>query len=208
MQFDVHNLEGKKVETVELNDSIFNIEPNSELIASVVQWRTSQKYPFRAKTLNRSEVKGTTQKYGRQKGGGGARHGSKKANIFRSGGMAHSLKGDRSVKSLSRKAKKLGMIHALSSKMKDKNIILIDDLKAKEAKTSKIKKHLENLSIKSAFIVEGEAVDSNFALSIRNLKDVKFTASEGINVYDIIKYEKLILSKNALSSIEKKVLSQ
>jgi large subunit ribosomal protein L4 len=122
--------------------------------------------------------------------------------------MAHSLKGDRSVKSLSRKAKKLGMIHALSSKMKDKNIILIDDLKAKEAKTSKIKKHLENLSIKSAFIVEGEVVDSNFALSIRNLKDVKFTASEGINVYDIIKYEKLVLSKNALSSIEKKVLSQ
>ena len=207
MQLDVHTLEGKKIETLELNDSIFNLEPNSEIIASVVQWRTSQKYPFRAKTLNRSEVKGTTQKYGRQKGGGGARHGSKKANIFRSGGMAHSLKGDRSTKNLSRKAKKLGLIHALSSKMKEKNIILIDDLKAKEVKTSQIKKHFNKLSIKSAFIIEGDSVDSNFALSVRNLKDIKLTTSEGINVYDIIKYEKLVFSKSAISRIEKKVLA-
>ena len=208
MNLETYNINGEKSGSVDLSDLIYALEPNAELISTLVDWHKSNVVQSRPTTKNRSEVKGTTQKYGRQKGGGGARHGSKKANIFRSGGMAHSLKGDRSVKSLSRKAKKLGMIHALSSKMKDKNIILIDDLKAKEAKTSKIKKHLENLSIKSAFIVEGEAVDSNFALSIRNLKDVKFTASEGINVYDIIKYEKLVLSKNALSSIEKKVLSQ
>ena len=207
MLVDVHNLDGKKIETLELNDAIFNLVPNSELIASVVQWRTSQKYPFRAKTLNRSEVKGTTKKLGNQKGGGGARHGSKKANIFRSGGMAHSLKGDRSVKNLSRKAKKLGLMHALSSKMKNNNIILIDDLKVKEVKTSVLRKHLEKLDIKSAFIIEGETPDNNFALSIRNLKDVKYSTSDGVNVFDIIKYEKLIMSKEAVMSIEKKVLS-
>ena len=207
MLVDVHNLDGKKIETLELNDAVFNLEPNSELIASVVQWRASQKYPFRAKTLNRSEVKGTTQRVGKQKGGGTARHGSKKANIFRSGGMAHSLKGDRAVKNLSRKAKKLGLIHALSSKMKDNNIILIDDLKIKEVKTSFLKKQLEKLNIKSAFIIESEKPDNNFALSSRNLKEVKYTTTDGVNVFDIIKYEKLVMSKDAVMSIEKKALS-
>ena len=208
MIVDVHNVDGKKIETLELNDAVFNLEPNSELISAVVQWRASQKYPFRAKTLNRSEVKGTTQRVGKQKGGGTARHGSKKANIFRSGGMAHSLKGDRSVKSLSRKAKKLGLKHALSSKMKDNNIILIDDLKVKEIKTSTLKKHFEKLNIKSAFIIEGNEIDNNFALSSRNLKTVKYTTSEGVNVYDIIKYEKLVMSKDAVMSLEKKALSE
>ncbi len=121
--------------------------------------------------------------------------------------MAHSLKGDRSVKNLSRKAKKLGLMHALSSKMKDNNIILIDDLNVKEVKTSVLRKHLEKLNIKSAFIIEGETPDNNFALSIRNLKEVKYSTSDGVNVFDIIKYEKLVMSKEAVMSIEKKVLS-
>jgi large subunit ribosomal protein L4 len=111
------------------------------------------------------------------------------------------------VKNLSRKAKKLGLIHALSSKMKDNNIILIDDLKSKEVKTSSLRKQLEKLNIKSAFIVEGEAPDNNFALSSRNLKKIKYSTADGINVFDIIKYEKLVMSKDAVISIEKKALS-
>ncbi len=123
------------------------------------------------------------------------------------GNWAHSLKGDRAVKNLSRKAKKLGLIHALSSKMKDNNIILIDDLKIKEVKTSSLKKQLEKLNIKSAFIIESEKPDNNFALSSRNLKEVKYTTTDGVNVFDIIKYEKLVMSKDAVMSIEKKALS-
>ena len=91
--------------------------------------------------------------------------------------------------------------------MKDNNIILIDDLKIKEVKTSSLKKQLEKLNIKSAFIIEGEKPDNNFALSSRNLKEVKYTTTDGVNVFDIIKYEKLVMSKDAVMSIEKKALS-
>ena len=95
MQVELNKMNGKSTESMELNDTIFNLKPDFSVISSLVRWNESNKKPQRARTKNRSEVTGTTQKLGRQKGGGGARHGSKKANIFRSGGMAHNLRGVR-----------------------------------------------------------------------------------------------------------------
>ena len=206
MDIDTYKLDGKKSGTASLNDSIFNLDPDMSIISALVLWSESNQKPLRARTKNRSEVKGTTQKYGRQKGGGGARHGSKKANIFRSGGMAHNLRGERSAKKLSKKFKLLALRHVLSSKMKNKEIVLYEELNLKEAKTKTLLQNLTKLNISSALIVEGENPDKNFALASRNLKNIKFTNADGFSVLDLLKYNKLVMSIDAISCVEKRIL--
>ena len=135
MQLELNKMNGKSTESMELNEAIFNLKPDFSVISSLVRWNESNKKPQRARTKNRSEVAGTTQKLGRQKGGGGARHGSKKANIFRSGGMAHNLRGVRSLKKLPKRLRNLAVKHILSEKVKCNDLILIDELKIAEPKT-------------------------------------------------------------------------
>ena len=207
MDIETYKLDGKKSGTASLNDSIFSLDPDMSIISALVQWSESNQKPLRARTKNRSEVKGTTQKYGRQKGGGGARHGSKKANIFRSGGMAHNLRGERSVKKLSKKFKLLALKHVLSSKMKNKEIVLYDELSLKEPKTKTLQQNLVKLNISSALIIEGVKLDKNFALASRNIKNVKFTNANGFSALDLLRYNKLVMSIDAISNIEKRILS-
>ena len=207
MDIETYKLDGKKSGTAKLDDSIFCLDPDISIISALVQWSESNQKPLRARTKNRSEVKGTTQKYGRQKGGGGARHGSKKANIFRSGGMAHNLRGERTEKHLPKKLKILALKHVLSSKMKNKEIILYDELILKEPKTKILEQNLSKLDISSALILEGDRPDKNFALASRNIKNIKFTNVNGFNALDLLKYKKLVMSIDALSNIEKRVLS-
>ena len=205
MDIETYKLDGKKSGTVKLDDSIFCLDPDTSIISALVQWCEANQKPLRARTKNRSEVKGTTQKYGRQKGGGGARHGSKKANIFRSGGMAHNLRGERSVKHLSKKFKLLALKHVLSSKMNQKEIILYDELNLKEPKTKNLKKNLSKLNISSALIIEGDKPDKNFALASRNLKNIKFTNASGFSPLDLLKYNYFIMSIDAVSNLEKRL---
>ena len=207
MNIDAYKINGQKSGTVTLNDSIFSLEPDKAVISALVDWHKSNIIKSRPTTKNRSEVKGTTQKYGRQKGGGGARHGSKKANIFRSGGMAHNLRGDRTVKHLPKKLKILGLKHVLSSKLKNNEIMVFDDLKMKEAKTKVLKDVFGKLNISSALIIEGDTHDQNFLLSSRNIKSIKYTNTLSLNALDIMKYEKFIMSKAAIESIEKRLLA-
>jgi large subunit ribosomal protein L4 len=154
---------------------------------------------------NRSEVKGTTQKYGRQKGGGGARHGSKKANIFRSGGMAHNLRGKRSSQSLPKKIKILGLKYVLSTKLKNNQIVVFDDFKMTEAKTKTLMGVFNKLNISSALVIEAQKHDENFVLSSRNIKSIKYSNTLGINALDILKYEKFVMSKDAANEIQKRL---
>ena len=206
MDIETYKLDGNKSGTASLNDSIFSLDPDMSIISALVQWSESNQKPLRARTKNRSEVKGTTQKYGRQKGGGGARHGSKKANIFRSGGMAHNLRGERSAKQLSKKFKAIALRHVLSSKMKNKEVILYDKLVLKEPKTKTLQENLSKLNISSALIVEGDSPDNNFVLATRNLKYVKFTSANGFSALDVLKYNKFVMSKDAISNVEKRIL--
>ena len=206
MDIETYKLDGKKSGTTKLDDSIFCLDPDISIISALVQWSESNQKPLRARTKNRSEVKGTTQKFGRQKGGGGARHGSKKANIFRSGGMAHNLRGERTEKHLPKRFKILALKHVLSSKMKNKEIILYDELILKEPKTKTLEQNLKKLNISSALIVEGDKPDKNFALASRNLKNIKFTNSNGFSALDLLKYNKFIMSISALSNVEKRIL--
>ena len=206
MDIETYQIDGKKSGIASLSDSIFSLEPDVSIMSALVQWSESNQKPLRARTKNRSEVKGTTQKYGRQKGGGGARHGSKKANIFRSGGMAHNLRGERSAKQLSKKFKAIALRHVLSSKMKNKEVILYDKLVLKEPKTKTLQENLSKLNISSALIVEGDSPDNNFMLATRNLKYVKFTSANGFSALDVLKYNKFVMSKDAISNVEKRIL--
>ncbi len=206
MDIETYQIDGKKSGIASLSDSIFSLEPDVSIMSALVQWSESNQKPLRARTKNRSEVKGTTQKYGRQKGGGGARHGSKKANIFRSGGMAHNLRGERSAKQLSKKFKAIALRHVLSSKMKNKEVILYDKLVLKEPKTKTLQENLSKLNISSALIVEGDSPDNNFVLATRNLKYVKFTSANGFSALDVLKYNKFVMSKDAISNLEKRIL--
>jgi large subunit ribosomal protein L4 len=206
MDIETYQIDGKKSGIASLSDSIFSLEPDVSIMSALVQWSESNQKPLRARTKNRSEVKGTTQKYGRQKGGGGARHGSKKANIFRSGGMAHNLRGERSAKQLSKKFKAIALRHVLSSKMKNKEVILYDKLVLKEPKTKTLQENLSKLNISSALIVEGDSPDNNFVLATRNLKYVKFTNANEFSALDVLKYNKFVMSKDAISNVEKRIL--
>ena len=206
MDIETYQIDGKKSGIASLSDSIFSLEPDVSIMSALVQWSESNQKPLRARTKNRSEVKGTTQKYGRQKGGGGARHGSKKANIFRSGGMAHNLRGERSAKQLSKKFKAIALRHVLSSKMKNKEVILYDKLVLEEPKTKTLQENLSKLNISSALIVEGDSPDNNFVLATRNLKYVKFTSANSFSALDVLKYNKFVMSKDAISNVEKRIL--
>ena len=155
MNIDTFKLNGEKSGSIDLSDNIFALDPNSEIISTLVDWHKSNVIQSRPTTKNRSEVKGTTQKYGRQKGGGGARHGSKKANIFRSGGMAHNLRGVRSLKKLPKRLRNMAVKHILSEKVKCKDLILIDELKISEPKTKILKSYLDKQKINSALLLEG-----------------------------------------------------
>jgi len=206
MDIEMYQIDGQKSGTTSLNDSIFSLDPDVSIMSALVEWSLSNQKPLRARTKNRSEVKGTTQKYGRQKGGGGARHGSKKANIFRSGGMAHNLRGERTYKHLSKKFKTIALRHILSSKMKNKEVILYDQLSLKEPKTKILQINLSKLKISSALIIEGDSPDKNFALATRNLKNIKFTTANDFNVLDVLKYNKFVMSKDAIANVEKRIL--
>ena len=207
MNIDTYKIDGNKSGTIDLNDSIFAVNPDEKIISALVEWHKSNIVKSRPTTKNRSEVKGTTQKYGRQKGGGGARHGSKKANIFRSGGMAHNLRGDRVQKHLPKKMKVLALKHLLSSKLKNNEIMIFDDLKIKEPKTKILRSLFSKLNISSALVIEGGEYDNNFVLSSRNIKSIKYSDTNGLNAIDIMKHEKFIMSKDAVTAIEKRLLA-
>ena len=205
MNIDTFKINGEKSGSIDLSDNIFALDPNLEIISTLVDWHKSNVIQSRPTTKNRSEVKGTTQKYGRQKGGGGARHGSKKANIFRSGGMAHNLRGKRSSQRKTKKFKSLALKHVLSSKLKNNEIVVFDDFKMTEIKTKNIKNVFDKLNIKSALVIEAQNHDENFILSSRNIKSIKYSNTLGVNAIDILKYEKFVMSKEAVSEIEKRL---
>ena len=206
MNLETYNINGEKSGSIDLLDSIYALEPNAEVISTLVDWHKSNVIQSRPTTKNRSEVKGSTQKYGRQKGGGGARHGSKKANIFRSGGMAHNLRGKRSSQSLPKKFKILALKHVLSSKLKNNEIVVFDNFKMSEVKTKIVKNLFSKLNISSALVIESQNHDENFILSSRNIKSIKYANTLGINALDILKYKKFVMSKDAVNEIQKRLL--
>ena len=208
MKHDIINLDSKKVGTVELNKDIFSVPIRKDILQDVVNWQLSNRRQGTHKVKQRSEIVGTTAKAFKQKGTGKARRGNLKTNILRGGGVTHGpVLGDHKKK-LPKKIRKLGLKTALSVKEKEKKIIVIDNLSISKVSTKEISKKLKKLKIKSALIIDSSSNknEKSFRQSILNISNVNFMPVEGMNVYDILKFNNLIISKDALVEVEKKLI--
>ena len=203
MKTKVLNLDNKASGEIELKDDIFGLEPRADLIQRVVVWQLAKRRAGTHKILTRAEVNRTKKKTGPQKGSGGARHGARSAPLFVGGARAMGPVNHSHEFDLPKKVRALGLKHALSSKAKDGNIVVLDEAKAKEVKTNDLAKRFGKMGFKSALVVDGE-FDKNFHLSARNLSHVSLLPASGINVYDIMRSEKLVLTKAALQAIEER----
>jgi large subunit ribosomal protein L4 len=204
MKTQVLNLENQANGEIELVDSIFGLEPRPDLIQRVIVWQLAKRRSGTHKILTRGEVNRTKKKYGNQKGGGGARHGQRSAPLFVGGAKAmgpvpHSHEFD-----LPKKVRALGLKHALSAKAKAGAIVVLDEAKTAAAKTGLLAKKLAALGAVKALVVDGE-FDANFALSARNIADVSLLQTAGLNVYDIVRSEKLVLTAAAVKAIEERL---
>lgn len=202
MKTKVLNLDNKAAGDVELNDAIFGLEPRQDLIQRVVVWQLAKRRSGQHKVLTRGEINRTKHKLGKQKGGGTARHGARSAPLFVGGAKAMGPVSHSHEFDLPKKIKALGLRHALSSKAKAGSIVVLDEAKSKEAKTGTLAKQFGKMNLGNrALVIDGE-FDKNFQLSARNLADVALLPVVGINVYDIMKSDKLVLTTAAIKVIE------
>jgi len=204
MKTKVLNLDNKAAGEVELKDEIFGLEPRADLIQRVVVWQLAKRRSGQHKTLTRAQINRTKHKLGKQKGGGVARHGARSAPQFVGGGRAmgpvvHSHEFD-----LPKKVRALGLRHALSSKAKAGEIVVLDEAKSAAIKTGVLAKQFGGLGVEKALIVDGE-FDNNFAMSARNINHVSLLPAKGLNVYDIMRAGKLVLTKAAIAAIEERL---
>ncbi|WP_422022839.1 50S ribosomal protein L4 [Roseibium sp.] len=204
MELQVKTLEGGAAGSITVSDEIFGLEPRTDLIHRVVRWQLAKRQAGTHKTLGRSEVTGSTKKFVRQKGSGGARHGNKKAPQFRGGGRAFGPVVRDHGHDLPKKVRVLGLKHALSAKAKADSIVVVEDAKAAEAKTKALKSQLTKLGLTSALVIDGAEVDNNFALASRNIPHLDVLPVQGINVYDILRANTLVLTKAAVSALEER----
>jgi large subunit ribosomal protein L4 len=204
MKADVTTLGAKASGSVDLDEAVFGIEARADILQRMVTYQLARRQAGTHKTKQRSEIAGTTKKFGRQKGGGGARHGNRKSNIFIGGGKSHGPVVRSHAIDLPKKIRALALKMALSSKTANEQLIVLEDAKSKDGKTGGLRKQLEKLGINNALIIGGSELDDNFARAARNIAQIDVLPAQGINVYDILRREKLVLTKAALSSLEER----
>ncbi len=202
MELKIMSLEGEGSGSVTLSDAIFGLKPRADLIQRCVVWQLAKRRAGTHDVKNRSEINRTGKKMYRQKGTGSARHGPAKVNLFRGGGRSFGPTPRSHEIGLPKKVRALALRHALSAKAKDGGIIVLDKASVKEAKTAALQKNLVKLGLTSALIIDGAAVDANFALAARNIPDIDVLPVQGINVYDILRRQKLVLTKAAVEALE------
>ncbi len=202
MKADVTTLDAKKAGTVELSDEVFGLEPRADLLHRMVRYQLAKRRGGTVSVQDRSEVTATTAKLFRQKGTGRARHGSRKAPLFRGGGKAHGPKPRSHAIELPKKVRALALRHALSSKAKAETLVVLENCEIKEGKTKALKERFGKLGFGSVLIVDGAVVEDSFARAARNIPHVDVLPVQGINVYDILRHEKLVLTKAALEALE------
>ena len=203
MKTSVIKLDGKKVGDINIDESIFNIEPRIDLISRVVNWQLSKKRVGSHSVLSRSEISLTKSKAFKQKGTGRARRGANSVVQFRGGGVVHGPVIRSHQHKLNKKVRKLGLKSILSSKFRDNNLIVLEKLES-DGKTSSLKKNFDKLKINSCCIINDESSDK-FERAISNIPNTKLLPHVGINVYDIIKYTKLLITKEALKKLEERL---
>ncbi|AJY47430.1 50S ribosomal protein L4 [Martelella endophytica] len=204
MDLTVKTLEGKDAGTLSLKEEIFGLEPREDILARMVRYQLALKRQGSHKVKGRSEIARTGSKMYKQKGTGNARHHSARAPQFRGGGRAHGPVVRDHAHDLPKKLRALALKHALSTKAKSENLIIIDDLVASEAKTKGLLAKFAGLGLDNALIIGGSEVDGNFKLAARNIPNIDVLPVQGINVYDILRRGKLVLSKAAVEALEER----
>ena len=202
MDLKVTTLDGKEAGSVTLNKDIFGLEPRKDLIQRCVVWQLAKRRAGTHAVKNRAEINRTGKKSVAQKGSGGARHGSMRANLFRGGGRSFGPHPRSHAIDLPKKVRALALRHALSAKAKDGGIVVVDALSAAEAKTKTLSAQFEKLGLANALFIGGDTIEENFGRAARNIPNVDVLPIQGINVYDILRRQKLVLTKAAVEALE------
>jgi len=202
MDMKITTLEGKEAGSVSLSKDIFGLEPRTDLIQRCVNWQLAKRQSGTHKAKDRSEIWRTGKKMYAQKGTGGARHGSARVPQFRGGGRAFGPVVRSHATDLPKKVRALALRHALSAKAKDGGLIVIDNAQVKDAKTKALVGHFSGLGLTNALIIDGAEVHAGFATAARNIPNIDVLPIQGINVYDILRRQKLVLTKAAVDALE------
>jgi len=205
MKATVITLTGESVGSIDLKDEIYGLEPRADLIHRMVTYQLAKRRAGTHRAKERGEVNGSTRKIVKQKGSGGARHGNRKAPQFRGGGKAHGPKVRSHEFDLNKKVRKLALIHALSAKAKDEGILVLDAAMLTDSKTKGLVAAISKLGLSSVLFIDGPELDQNFKLAARNIPNVDVLPTDGINVYDILRRTKLVLTKAAVAQLEERL---
>ena len=202
MKLDVIKLDGKSGGSIELSDAIFGIsEIRGDILARCVNWQLSKRRVGSHKVQTRNENSRTGKKMYKQKGTGGARHGSRRAPQFVGGSRAFGPVVRSHEFSLPKKVRALALRHALSSKAKDGSLVVLDAATLKDPKTSALRETFGKLGWTNALVIAGAAVDTNFGLAARNIPNIDVLPNAGLNVYDVLRRHTLVLTKDAVEAI-------
>lgn len=203
MKVELSNIDGSAGKgDIELSDAVFGLEPRADILHRVVTWQLENRRGIARASRERSDVARTGKKFGRQKGGGTARHGDRAAPVFIGGGKAHGARRREFDVSLNKKVRALGLKMALSAKARD-GLVVVDTLELKDAKTKALSAQLAQAGFgKKVLVIDGDAVDAGFARAAGNLIGVNVLPAVGANVYDILKHDTLVLTRAAVEKLE------
>lgn len=205
MKIAVTSLENEKAGDIELSDAVFGLPVRSDLLSRMVNYQLARRRAGTHKVKERGEVSGSTRKVKRQKGGG-ARHGSIRANIFRGGGIVHGPRVRDHATKMPKKVRKLALKTALSAKAAEGRLVVVRGLNVGEAKTSSVAGALASLGWKSVLVLDGAVVNENFARAVRNIPGIDVLPTQGANVYDILRRDTLVLTEEAIGALEARLL--
>ena len=203
MKVKVQSFAGTDAADIELNDEVFGLDPRADILHRVVTWQLEKRRATARGTRERADVARSGKKLGRQKGGGVARHGDRRAPVFIGGGKAHGARVRDFNPGLNKKVRALGLKMALSSHAKAGSLIVMNDLAVEGNKTKTLQGDLVKLGFgKTARVIDGDAVETSFALAAGNLKEINILPAAGANVYDILKHDTLVLTRSAVEKLE------
>jgi large subunit ribosomal protein L4 len=202
MKFDVTSIDGSAAGSLELSDAIFGLEPRADLIARMVRWQLAKRQACTHKALGRAEINRTGKKMYKQKGTGGARHGSARVPQFRGGGRAMGPVVRSHAHELPKKVRALALKHALSAKARAGGLVVWESAQVEEAKTKTLRATFERAALKNALIIDGASPEAKFVIAARNLPEIDVLPVQGVNVYDIMRREKLVLTRAAVEALE------
>jgi large subunit ribosomal protein L4 len=202
MKLALTTFEGAEAGSLDLSDEIFGLEPRKDIIARCIQWQLAKRQAGTHKAKGRAEIWRTGKKMYKQKGTGGARHGSARVPQFRGGGRAFGPVVRSHAIDLPKKVRALALRHALSAKAKDGGLVVIESANLEAAKTKALVGHFSGLGLTNALIIDGAELNNGFAVAARNIPNIDVLPIQGINVYDILRRRKLVLTKAALDALE------